>query len=553
MKTLFALLVLLLTSACAEDFYFNRCDAGAHPSCATEGNNAAAGTSPSAPKRDIVGQINFDTVPAGSRFLFACGGKWNMPDQIYTERPSVKFVFDWYQHPSGPACVKDESSVGEPTSSDTRPQLHRSANGQAFFFRSGDHTVAHLRLYNSVSEGFGIINMPPSVNFTVTDVNIRGFAISFYPQHDAARSPHVGLYAARNVFSHASSMGILGSCSSCIFEHNLFYRINNRDGANGFSHGFYYGSHAVQTSDVTIRCNRFIDNSIDTAQGKCTGGTLTAHGQVDRISVLNNYLEVSATYGATLTCVGISFNPGYDSAEWFYNTVLRNNFVKNIGQGIVVTSAPGIVIDNNTIIAPTATDTRTGISLPGFGDGTGGDVADGNAVISNNLVYFGANPTSGSIGISTSGGAAGMGTNVQLRNNRVHMVSNTNNVKCFSLRDTPSAYSRIEGLVCSGAGNNWMNSYATRELFNTRFSGIPSGAVAGAADPGSLAMPSSPTTCSAPGPISPPTPVPVPVAPVAPPQPATVPSAPTRDVASFSTQVQMGFGIILLNCTMALL
>jgi hypothetical protein len=178
------------------------------------------------------------------------------------------------------------------------------------------------------------------------------------------------------------SMGILGSFSDTVIEGNRI-EANNFISGGGFTHGTYLsGSDGLSGTNVTLRNNRYIRNSV--VNGVCQGGNMTFHGQMDGVLIEGNHIEQDA---AADGCWEMSITQGYTTAEWFRNFVVRNNKLINAGNtAMAVQSAPGIVIEGNVIIN-TQTTYQTGINLS-HTEYQNGDVPDGNAVVRNNTACY---------------------------------------------------------------------------------------------------------------------------------------------------------------------
>jgi len=224
---------------------------------------------------------------------------------------------------------------------------------------------------------------------------------------------------------------------------------NNFTGS-GFCHGIYLGGHGERG---IVRRNIFSRNS--TVSGVCTGGNLTVHGQWDGLLIENNTILQDTSAGG---CYGLSLRPGYTSAEWIRNLVVRGNTVVNAGyMGIAVASAPGAVIENNVVVNTRATN-QTAIKVPSD-EPEGADAVDSGATVRNNSVYF-ARAANGSAGISTRTGAGG---GVSVVSNMVYFgAGSTASHSCFSHGDR-SRYRAFDNSLCydeSGSGT-WSSDYGT--------------------------------------------------------------------------------------------
>ncbi|MBC7957062.1 MAG: hypothetical protein H7Y33_14475, partial [Cytophagales bacterium] len=177
---------------------------------------------------------------------------------------------------------------------------------------------------------------------------------------------------------------------------------NNFSGS-GFDHGSYIGG----GQNITIRNNRYIRNSV--VNGVCQGGNMTFHGQIDGLLIEGNTIQQDA---AAAGCWLMSITQGYTTAEWFRNTVVRNNRLINGGNSAMVAqSAPGILVEGNVIINTQSTY-QTAIGV-GHNEYQGGDVLDGNALVRNNTACF-PTPNAGSSVVRVSAPNSSVANNIVL-------------------------------------------------------------------------------------------------------------------------------------------
>ncbi|MET0334320.1 MAG: right-handed parallel beta-helix repeat-containing protein [Rhizobacter sp.] len=364
----------------AVTYYFSDCQSNASPGCVA-GNNANAGTSASAPKRTLAG-INLDTLPAGSRLLFARGGAWtgfNVQVHNLNVTAAAPLVFDSYAPPWGGTA---------------RPWLVSGGAFYAFqtshFGRtedSGGYVIRNLKLDGARAAGqWGIHLRNLSHDILIENLEITGFELGLHFQND---SPIGNVTVRNNLIHRNSAMGMLGSSVNLTFENNTF-EANNFSGS-GFNHAIYLGGHG---RNGVIRNNTFLRNSVCTvapcADGgavdadTCRGGNVTVHGQWDGLLIEGNTIEQTAGVG---TCYGVSITPGYTSAEFFRRVVVRGNTVVNVGCGICVGAANAPLVENNRQFNTQARDTTPAV-LGAHVDtpGAGGDDIDGGGIVRNNVL-----------------------------------------------------------------------------------------------------------------------------------------------------------------------
>jgi hypothetical protein len=330
------------------------------------GNNANAGTSASAPKRDLSG-FDIDALPAGTQLLFARGGSWSGFNVALSNRnvtAAAPLVFDSYAPAWGGTA---------------RPWL-RTSGGMAFLFGSwnetandGGYTIRNLKLDGLGTSDWGFWLRNAVHHVTLENLEVTGFKLAV---HSQAGSTENANFVLRNSLIHRNSdMGVLGEFTTATIEGNTF-EANNFSGSF-FNHAIYLGGHGT---NGVIRNNRFVRNSV--VNGVCTGGNVTVHGQWDGLLIEGNTIEQS---DSQITCYGFSLNPGYDQPEWMRNVVLRNNTMIDVGCGICTSSTPGILVEGNRVIqtVPRAAGINVGLAVP-----DPGDVADSGAVVRNNTACY---------------------------------------------------------------------------------------------------------------------------------------------------------------------
>ncbi|WP_295640465.1 right-handed parallel beta-helix repeat-containing protein [uncultured Methylibium sp.] len=375
--------------ASARSYHFSDCQEGAAPGC-VPGSNGNPGTA-AAPKRDL-SAIDVNSLAPGSQLLFRRGGSWNhrmleLENDYVT--PTAPLVFDAYGE--GPL------------------PLLRTARANAFLVggrwantsNDGGYTFRNLKLDGLGTADWGIWLVHNVRNVTVENVEITGFHIAI---HASGGGPH-GIHhviVRNSTIRRNGSMGFLGTINDSVFEGNLF-EANNFSGSNR-NHAIYQSG----GNNNTFRNNKLIRNSV--ANGTCTGGNFTVHGQVDRLLIEGNLIEQDAAAGG---CYGFSVTTGYDSNEWFRNVVVRGNTVVNVGYcAVCANAAPGIVIEGNRLIN-TASTYQVSVQIP-TSKRSPGDDEDARAVVRNNVICHAA-PASGSTDVRVAGDGAQVSGNVYRR------------------------------------------------------------------------------------------------------------------------------------------
>jgi len=342
------------------------------------GSNASAGTQ-SAPKQNLSG-INLNTLPAGSRLLFARGGSWNWSPTVL-ENPltsaAAPLVFDAYG--SGPL----------PTFGQSSGNMFHVGGGWNNTSNDGGYTFRNIKFDGRGTAAWGFWFVHTVRDVVIENSEITGFAIGLNSNDSAAHGVR-GITLRNNNIHHNYDMGMLGHYNDLLIEDNLI-EANNFSGS-GFSHGTYIGG----GNNITVRNNRYIRNS--TVNGVCQGGNMTFHGQIDGLLIEGNRIEQDAAAGG---CWLMSITTGYTSAEWFRNTVVRNNKMINGGNNsLVAQAAPGIVVEGNVAINTRATKQ---LSF-NIGGGVGaGDTQDANAVVRNNTACQSGGATGAVVNVNSPG------------------------------------------------------------------------------------------------------------------------------------------------------
>ncbi len=372
-RLLLASLTLLGASLCSGPvwaappvYYFSDCQSGAHAACVA-GKNGHAGTNPATPKQNLNG-LDLNALPAGTQLLFAKGGVWTGFSAIVRNlnaTPTQPIVFDSY----APSWGGTERPWLQATSFIVAFQLGQHADVE----NDGGYTIRNLKLDGVGKADWGVWLRTEVRNVTLDNLEITGFLIGVHSQ-STGTSGNTFLTLRNSNIHHNSEMGFLGDAFDLVIEGNTFAN-NNASGSN-FNHAIYLSG---QGRNGVLRNNTFTNNSV--VAGVCRGGNVTVHGQWDGLLIEGNTITQAASSEG---CWGFSVTPGYaNSAEWFRNTVVRNNTITNLGGcAICVISAPGIVIEGNRIFNNQVSHTGVIVAPPADPR----DDAGAKAVLRNNIV-----------------------------------------------------------------------------------------------------------------------------------------------------------------------
>lgn len=429
---------MFAASAGATTYYVADCQAGADASCVA-GKDTNAGTSASAPwQTPAKVQSVLANLAAGDQVLFARGGSWTnvaLNPSNFNATPSSPIVFDAYKPSWGGGTA--------------RPILTQaSSTNNVFTFSDfgagrmdGGYTVRNLDLRGANTGQWGMFFYGGVTNVTIDNVSITGFQIGIHINSDSVSSTNFSI--TNSTVASNRQHGILGSASNVVIQNNTFTG-NGNDAATygqGMTHGVYLGSTRPQ-SNVQIRNNTFTDNTM--YNGSCVAGPLVVHGQWDNVLIEGNMLTQSA---AAPGCYGISIKPDYSIAEYMTHFVVRGNTVVNMGQaGIALTSVPGIIVEDNTIINTQATS-QVAIALP-VKQRDSNDAADGGAIIRNNSIYFATYNAN-----NTAIQANAEGTGHQVVSNLIYFGgSGSGSTSCFRTGATTSFAAFGNNLCYTGGG-----------------------------------------------------------------------------------------------------
>lgn len=358
-------------------YYFSDCQTDAATGC-LPGNNANAGTTPEAPKRDLSG-FNVNTLPAGTRLLFKRGGSWNHStirlDNRNTNAASP-LTFDAYGTGNAP--------------------IFRTVTNYAFEFGGWQNTVDDRGYVfrNIKFDGVGTGQWGFWFRGLLRDVLLENVEITrFYTALEFQGGDALSFITVRNSkIVNNRGMGMIGTAHDSRFEGNLFE-------GNGTGSALVHAVYLSTGNRNVFRNNRFVRNSV--VDGVCTGGNFTAHGQINGLTIEGNTVLQDASADG---CYGINLAPGHpNETEGFQNVVIRNNSVINLGgAGIAVQAAPGALIEGNRIIQDQA---RFHYGISANQTELAEDIPGGGEIIRNNIGCYGPNSTSSStfITVSTSG------------------------------------------------------------------------------------------------------------------------------------------------------
>ncbi len=479
-------------------------DAANNPAAGcTAGNNANAGTSPSAPWETYEhARSQFGSLTPPASVLFCNGGTFTSTSS------TARWVNDSADANNRMLVSNYQPSWG--SGSERVPLFQPSATSSRIFEPSDGGLSNHdgfITFENFKISGRGMNTSKANSSIAI---QIRNDADGIIIQNGEIEYMSIGVHNANSDpcsagdplcdaenedtlvqymhIHHNFQHGILGAGLNSIYQDNTL-EWNGR--ANILDHNAYL---AGDSSGTIFRRNYLYKAATGNIEAGgtfgdeiCNGASFTAHGEILDMTIEYNVVEEDA--GEVIgTCFGYGMNPGYFRGETFTNVIIRGNVVKNVGSsGISLGSCQDCFVDSNVVIndaarSMTAIDGMSGTNVdannvnctgPGTCTGCGpgdsccvgahpnaGNTCDDfegdDVAVRNNTILFTA-ITTGGTGIAN--GRFGDENNVH--SNLVINLSTVGSFDCFDYTNT----SNIES-----ADHNWCytpNSSADFESGNT--------------------------------------------------------------------------------------
>ena len=323
----------------------------------------------------------FNKMFAGDSVLFCRGGVFpvTVDARIYNSKCGAT-------QPCTLGSYGDESLPKPVLSATDQNGLYFTEGGNAD--PDGGYTVRDLSI---VSEQYtkknGLVFYNDVDDVTLDGLHIEGFRIGVYSA--GANTPSAGANGSNDrfvlknsVIINNSSQGFHGGCQDCVIENNTFE--NNGFGQKILDHNIYLAWSKSIAKGVTIKNNTLYKST--RIGGKCQGVSLVVHGKFEDLVIENNTVKEDVGK-VTGYCWGISVDPGYSKKEEaFYNVIIRNNTLINVGNvAIGCASCEGVNIENNTIIDE-GNVLKYGIHVPAKPEDS---VKSKDVLIKNNRIVYG--------------------------------------------------------------------------------------------------------------------------------------------------------------------
>jgi hypothetical protein len=446
-------------AACAAEpmrgtvYYYCDCAAGASSGCVA-GDDANAGTSPSAPRRTLANataRISSFTGNTNHTIALCKGGAF---DSVAAYGETI--------NRSGCTAGTDCDDIREysPTTfaGTTAPILNATVSGEPLFRFSGNYggvRILNLALQDKTTgRDEALWAGYDAHDITVCNTTMNDFAIAINLAGNMTVAPSTNVHIRGNTITNSSVIGFLGAASNSEINYNYW---EGNGSSNSLDHTIYLSAAEGVTN------MQLVGNYIHGQYGPtCLGVVLVAHGAFDYLNITDNTIAIDSGKSSG-GCFGLGLGAAGSYAEpnYFRHTVVARNVIKNGGNlAMSIGNANGAVIEDNLIINDWPYQyTITGISVAGGPSRTSPADDIGTAdIVRNNTVWFGPAVVNGGRGIST--GVEGTG-HIIANNTVVYTASSTGGrgFSCYDYTLSLSAYSFLNNNHCySAATYTWNTS-----------------------------------------------------------------------------------------------
>ena len=471
--------------AIAATYYLSDCQAGATAGCVV-GSDAANGTTPSTPKRNVAA---LPALLAGDTVSFARGGSWSFPSPWYPGF-GTKTAPKTYNSFQAAWCTSG-------TCLTQKPLLNAAVNIGLVAFTNGgssSHKEGVVLKDLELKAGAGSTDLFSAAVFiyndsdyiTLDNLDISGFGLGISIQGTNEVGPGSdGInnnITIRNSNIHDNlNLGLQGAATDLLIENNRFDNNGKGAGCSNRCHNLYLALYPMVNERIVVRGNTLTRSGRATT-ATCNGSSLEGHGNLRDLIIENNTIDESTgasggCYGIQLTTLSIAY-----PNEVMANIVIRGNRVVNVGGvGIGLAGCTSCVVENNVIVWDDSA-THVGIHLPNGPQGDDG--VQEKVTVRNNSIYFAkADSTSRGIHLDT------YGANHKVISNLIYFgpASAAGRV-CFQTGPL-TMYDAFDNNLCyhAGPGGKWSPTYGTLAAAQT--AGYDTHGIS--ADPLFLAMPNA--------------------------------------------------------------
>ena len=417
--------------------YYCDCQSGADAAC-VPGNDANAGTNPSAPLR-TGWKGRFTSMAAGSTVALCRGGAF-LGDGNTTRNPNCRADSTCdlrdYAPPAHPEWASDQTK---------RPIISGSSTRLIFLPDNGAHyegfRAFNLQVRGSMTGQGAMFGSGNSTDVDVCNVRFSDGDLAVY-----WADPIVSRWKLRQSQFERMGNAILGGCTDCVLDSNYFANTSYTPNSNR--------EHPIYISGEGVTGMRVTNNEIHGCPPGVTTGTvlLVVHGNHSGLLIENNLVQCDNPGTVNPGNYGISLDNGsYTSGNVGQErrSIVRRNRVVDCGEyGISLSQAPDSLVEDNVVVLPSTASGYTGI-IAGNHAPRSQDPVNDRITIRNNTVYA---PSSSHRGISVSR----EGTGHVVTNNVVFFGGGSGT--CFDFPLASGAYARLSNNACNASWGTSLDS-----------------------------------------------------------------------------------------------
>lgn len=413
--------------------YVCDCSAGAVADC-EPGDDANDGRTAATPIRSFAAaQTAFGVAGPGHKVALCRGGAWQTEGERFRLSPNCRA--------EAPCVFADYGKASEP-----KPLIVAAqASGNTFDIALGNedpragyefanlHVTKRENLYSGTA--FFIFRNISDLKVRCVEVDNHRIGVQVAP----AKIFTARIQVEHSDFHDNGEYGFLGGTNALEVSYNRFSN-NGFEVANALSHNLYVsGSDAnnLTIDGIVVRGNYLEKSSVDPANQRCQGTSLTVHGGVLNDILIENNLVLEPPGGAAPGCWGIAVDGGTVEKDAAYRAIIRGNVVRDVGNvGIGLASCVDCQVDSNLVVQ-TQTGGSIGIAAPDRPT-QAPDADQTGTVVRNNTVWF-ARP----------GGGTGLyvgqrGQGYTIASNIVAFREAAPDGACFHYDLAPEAYDAVE-------------------------------------------------------------------------------------------------------------
>jgi hypothetical protein len=380
-------------------YYYCDCQSGASAGC-TPGDDAAAGTSPSAPRRTLANAVTrFNSMAAGSTVALCRGGSFT--------RTATAGIYNAACRAGSTCDFRDYAPAG--MESAPRPVI-QAGGSDMFRAQTGGHDEGY-RFWNLDIRHTGGTGISFWFSSDVTDVDVCNVAGT---GGDAAGviNPWVARLTIRgSQWTNYANQGFIGGAEDLTIDGNYFSNVGAMRGAQ--YHSIYLGGGGDAASTPGGWPNERVTNN-EIRLSSCQGAPIVVHGRHVNPVIENNLVVATSAAGG---CYGIALSHGgYPYSTWVRNASIRRNRIvlNGGGEGISLGVCGNCVVTDNSIALTAASSGHRAIAAPDAAARTGtypDEQVNTGTIIQNNSIYL----ASSGYGVT----AAIEGSNYVIENNAV--------------------------------------------------------------------------------------------------------------------------------------